>query len=371
MKKNLFILVASIAAIVLTGCKGGDNPEPSQNSIKLAYSAREIAIGDEIMADYTVTPADAKVTFTSSDPEVASVTSFGRINGLQAGATQIVVEAEGVGKDSMVIYVCEASELFTLGGFTLWDLDDASTTSDFRDSVEFSDGTKAVCKLCPGEWHVWDSNLSYDDAKGSISGAGYVIILENVPTYIIDDNNYEGGKYNGYYVGSRSLVISEDATGDSAYMVKPGAIIDANLWADLLDGIADSTAQISDAINDQAMHYIDYTNQEMYSWQAFVGEGIIKGNHAEVQYKQTIDWLGGIYGLAYDTIQNELGEDSIAIRRPVEIIKESIYYELWEDAEESEEEQAEAKAIKRFTAHKQNLPVSTKVKTLNRFYIAK
>lgn len=364
MKKNLLFAIATVA-VVFAGC---NPPSPENtNSIKVKHAAREIAIGDEIKVDVIVNPADAKLTYTSSNPEVASVTSFGIINGLEEGNTTIVVEAEGIGKDSMIVYVSEASALFTLGGFTLWDLDVTTTTSDIRDSVLLSDGTKPVCKLCPGEWHIWDNNLSFDKATGRISGAGYVIILENVPTYIIDDDNYEGGQYNGYYIGTSTLEISEKATGDSAYMIKPGRIIDATKWADLLDGV-DSTLTLADCIYDQAMHYIDYTNQKSYSYQAFVGEGIIKGNSEAVQYKQTIDWLGGIYGLAYDEeIDPETGEvTDYIIRRPVETLIQSIYYENWED-----EEQAEVRVIKRYVAPLKDIQVNRNVKTTDRLFIAK
>lgn len=370
MKKLFsFVAIAALAAVALTGCKTtpGEDPQ-TEGSIKVKYAAREIAIGDEIKVDVIVTPENAKLTYTSSDPAVASVTSFGVLTGVAEGAASIVVEAEGIGKDSMVVYVREASALFTLGGFTLWSLDKTTTTSDFRDSVELSDGTKPVCKLCPGEWHIWDNNLSFDDAAGRISGAGYVIILENVPTYVIDDDNYEGGKYNGYYIGTRSLKITETATGDSAYKIKPGHFIDVTKWADLLDGV-DTTLTTADCLYDQAMHYIDYTNQKSYSYQAFVGEGIIYGNSSEVMYKQTIDWLGGIYGLAYDEEEDpETGETKYTIRRPVETLIESIYYENWE---EDEPEEDEVRVIKRFVAPAKDMQISRDIKTTDRFFIKK
>lgn len=366
MKKYLYFATVAIAALVMTGCKGGENPG-SQTSIKMKYSAREIAIGDEIKVEVSVNPSTAKVTYYSSDPAVASVTSFGLINGLEEGATMIYAEAEGIGKDSMTLYVRLASELFELGGFTLWDLDKTTTTGNFRDSVYFSDGTSAICKVCPGEWHVWDKNLSFDNATGRISGAGYVIILSDVPTYVIDDDNYEGGKYNGYYVGTSNLRISETATGDSAYMVKPGHFIDINKWADFLDG--DTTINISDCMYDQAMHYIDYSAQDGYQYQAFVGEGIIYGDEQEVMYKQHITWLDGIYGLAYDEeIDPETQKTKYTIRRPAEALTMDIYYEKWEDPAEDEGEEV---AIKRFVRPNNDVQISRDVKTLDRFVIKK
>ena len=361
MKKIFgFVAVAAAAVVTLTSCPG-PKPQPDQDgSIKVKYPAREIAIGDEIKVDVTVTPAGTKLKYTSSDPSVASVTTFGIINGLEAGATTIVVEAEGINKkDSMTVYVREASQLFKLGGFTLWKLDKTTTLSDRRDSVLLSDGTKPVCKICPAEWHVWDNNLSFDSKKGTISGAGYVIILENVPTFVIEDDNYEGGKYNGYYIGTGSIKISSTATNDSVYMIKPGKILDATKWADYLEGV-DTTLKISECIYDQAMHYIDYTNQKAYYYQAFVGEGIIKGDDAAVQYKQTIDWSTGVYGL-------EFNEADTAFARPAKIALESIYYESWED---EEEEEAPA-VIKRFVAPRNDFKISKDVKTLDRFYMKK
>ena len=365
MKKYLYFATVAIAALALNSC----GEQPQQKTVAMKYHAREIAIGDEIKAE-VIAPADAKLIFTSSAPTVASVTSFGIINGLAKGSTIIYVEAEGLGKDSMLLNVCEASELFTLGGFTLWDLDETKTTGNFRDSVELSDGTKPVCKLCPGEWHVWDNNLSYDGSTGRISGAGYVIILENVPTYVIDDDNYFDGKYNGYYIGTRTLRITETATGDSAYRVKPGKFIDAAKWADYVDG-KDTTLTLADCIYDQAMHYIDYVNQEGYYYQAFVGEGIIYGGEAAAMYKQNIKWLGGIYGLAYDeSVDPETGKPTYEIRRPVEVLETEVYYELWEEDDEDEDE-ADAPAIKRFVAPVNNFQVSKNVKTTDRFYIKK
>ncbi len=370
MKKYLYFATVAIAALAMTGCQGQGGSEPSsKGSIKMKYPAREIAIGDEIKVEVDVTPANTKVTYTSSDPAVASVTSFGLINGLEEGNTVIYAEAEGIGKDSMILGVRQASDLFELGGFTLWSLDKTTTTGDFRDSVHFSDGTAAICKLCPGEWHVWDKNLSFDNAKGSMSGAGYVMILSNVPTYIIDDNNYEGGKYNGYYVGTSRLRIQENATGDSAYMVKPGHFIDIQKWADLLDGV-DTTLTLDDCIYDQAMHYIDYNAQKIYQYQAFVGEGLIRGDEESVMYKQNITWLQGLYGLAYDEEKDpETGETKYTIRRPAEAMTMDVYYENWE--EEEEESGDEQVAIKRYVRPYNDVQVKHNVKTLDRFVVKK
>ena len=366
MKKYFYFATVAIAALAITGCKGNDEPE-KKNSVEMKYHAREIAIGDEVKADVIVNPADAKLIFTSSDPDVASVTSFGIISGVAEGAAMIYVEAENIGKDSMLVYVREASELFALGGFTLWDLDVTTTTGNYRDTVHFANGEAAVCKLCPGEWHIWDNNLSFDSQKGTISGAGYVIILSDVPTYVIDDNNYQGGKYNGYYVGTWSLRVSENATADSAYMVKPGRIIDADKWADYIEGV-DTTLKMADCIYDQAMHYLDYNEQQGYYYQAFVGEGIVYGDEAEVMYKQNIIWLGGIYGLVYDEEEVE-GEKEYTIRRPAEVVTEEVYYELWEEDEADEE--AEAPAVKRFVAPRNDFKVNKDLKTLDRFYVRK
>ena len=108
MKKYLLFAIATVA-VVFAGC----NPPSTENtnSIKVKHAAREIAIGDEIKVDVIVNPADAKLTYSSSDPEVASVTSFGIINGHAEGSATIVVEAEGIGKAALELDALHIAQL--------------------------------------------------------------------------------------------------------------------------------------------------------------------------------------------------------------------------------------------------------------------
>ncbi|MBQ2520905.1 MAG: Ig-like domain-containing protein [Paludibacteraceae bacterium] len=336
MKKNLLFAIATVA-VVFAGC---NPPSPENtNSIKVKHAAREIAIGDEIKVDVIVNPADAKLTYSSSDPEVASVTSFGIINGHAEGSATIVVEAEGIGKDSMTIYVLDASEMFALGGMEIWNWDQTVTyREDSLVLTLIATGEKynVHCKACPAMFFVWDNNQTFNGQR--LAGVGYWSAVTEVPIHFIDDNNFLDGKYNGYPIGYDYLIISKDATKDSLNMVQPGRILDVNKWADFLDE-NDTTLSLSDCVAGPEFTYINWADYDNihYSYQAFLGEGILATDDSlGIQYRINVGWL---HRIGYYGLDAKIVGDNVEIVRPAKEAIETVYYEKWdvEDSEDSRE----------------------------------
>ncbi|MBR2167900.1 MAG: Ig-like domain-containing protein [Paludibacteraceae bacterium] len=343
MKKYLFFAMVASATLAFTSC-GTTEPEKKE-SVKMRYSAREIAVDDEIKAEVIVNPSDAKLTYYSSDTEVASVTSFGLITGKSEGVATIYVEAENIGTDSMTVYVLDASQLFKVGGMELWNWD---LTEVYREDslilTLIATGEKYTvhCKACPAMFFIWDSNQTFNGKN--LAGKGYWCAVEEVPIHFVDDDKFMDGKYNGAPITYDYLIISEKATKDSLNMVKPGRILDVNKWADLLDDV-DTTLTLNDCVAGPQFTYIDWADHDntYYSYRAFLGEGLLyNDDQLGLQYRLNVGWLHriGYYGLeAY--IVEEGDKQQIEIARPAKEAIENVYYEQW-DVEEQEVNKEEA-----------------------------
>ena len=116
MKRKLLLVlgVASIAAIGLAAC-GGDpassqSTQPSSSTketiyvedITLASDALTVNMNETVKIEATVSPTNVTtrgVTYTSENPEIATVSSSGVVTGVKAGKTNIVVESKGTKSD--------------------------------------------------------------------------------------------------------------------------------------------------------------------------------------------------------------------------------------------------------------------------------
>lgn len=117
MTKKLLLALAALSALTLSfsSCKkdpnkgGGSNPK---TEIKLKVEPRDlqIMVGETAQLTVTVSPADTKYTFESSNADIATVSDKGVVTGVKVGKTAISVKAGDAVKTAN-IEVIEASTL--------------------------------------------------------------------------------------------------------------------------------------------------------------------------------------------------------------------------------------------------------------------
>ncbi|MDR0828599.1 MAG: Ig-like domain-containing protein [Prevotellaceae bacterium] len=84
--KNISLIAMAIAAVMMVSC----NPsQPSDATITLDKQTVSVAVGKSVKINATVTPADAKVTWSVEDSEIAMVTN-GMVVGKKVGSTRII-----------------------------------------------------------------------------------------------------------------------------------------------------------------------------------------------------------------------------------------------------------------------------------------
>ena len=101
MKVTLFKLFAALLVLCsLFSCTPKEPAEIVVESIKLSTSSLELTVGDQKSLNATVSPSNAtnkKITWASSRPNVASVTTDGIVEGISAGSAVITAtSANGI-----------------------------------------------------------------------------------------------------------------------------------------------------------------------------------------------------------------------------------------------------------------------------------
>lgn len=365
MKKYFyFVAVAAIAAIAFTGCKETKKDDPKdEKSLSIQHKTRELAIGDELVID-VVKKGNFTVTYRSSDEAVATVTSFGAVTGVAKGEAQIFIDGgEDALKDTCTILVKEASEIFVVGGWTIWDLDKTDILSTDTALITLSDGTEVHCVTCWAEYHIWDNNCTL--TGNSISGRGQVIIAD-VPVYLITDT-LDGKEPNYWYVGARSLQFVDPdkfSLNDTACVYCASACRIVGSADDHYAWLTDTTNTIAPAIKGMENSHIlliDYDNQKVEAaYTGFPGVGVYTGNSAEAFYKANISWFEdgnlGTYGLA-------LNEDKSDWKDPLEWARVfDIYYErLPEEQEEVYTKQAWVAPTNHFNINRNAIKSTTEL----------
>lgn len=312
MKKYLFLAVAAVTAFAFTGCKentpgGGEEPE-SGVKISVVEKNINVAVGEEVKIRTTITPAGTtlKLVYTSSNPDVATVSSAGLVTGVATGEAQIVVSAEGATSDTCFVTVKDAFDVLSWNGWALWDLDKTTILSNDTLVTTLKTGETVHCVMIPGEFHIWDNGITYTETAqgGTVSGAGEVIIC-NSPIYLITDSLDEYGA-NYYYLGTSTLQFVENFDmNDTAYAycattnAITGTADQHMIW--LNDTLGVEEAAIS-GIDDTYILYIDYDNQKVSGYfTGLVGKSIFDGDENEALYKANISWFdpsNSYYGLA-------------------------------------------------------------------------
>jgi len=82
-------MLAVLAVLLLTGC--GEKDNPSRTSLDVDTSTLTLSVGETAVRMATSKAEDAKITYTSSNPAVATVDQFGKVTALTEGETTITI----------------------------------------------------------------------------------------------------------------------------------------------------------------------------------------------------------------------------------------------------------------------------------------
>jgi len=316
MKKYAFLAISAIVLIALSSCnKNEQQNEPSATgdvTITVTPKTMDLAVGDEQKLTVKVNPSGTtvKLTYTSSNSSVASVSEAGIVTGMASGEANIIVSAEGAKADTCHVTVQDWTDLFAWGGCALWNLDKSNILSTDTAVFTLKSGEEVHCILIEGTVHVWDKDITFTETAegGTVSGAGHVLIA-TVPIYLITDD-LEGKGPNYYYLGTDVWSFTDDPNYDMhdtayAYCAPINQIIGTaeqhHAW--LTDTTGTAPAAISNAAN-TVLSYIDYDAQDGVYWVGLVGPSVFGGDEYEALYKSNVTWFEygdyGYMGLAAD-----------------------------------------------------------------------
>lgn len=188
MKRLTILFLCALALLSIAGgCKKkiavtGDDKLPEGyvpvGSIELVAPKTTINVNEEVQFTATVSPEDASyptVTWTSSNPEVASVSESGLVKGLMKGESTIKAEAGGKDRQVVITVVkpqpagavdlgCSvywrtrnlgASTSSDAGEFYAWGAKEPGTTFLRSDYLNYDDGTYVYTAF--DNFHIYDS----------------------------------------------------------------------------------------------------------------------------------------------------------------------------------------------------------------------
>ena len=199
MKRLTILFLCALALLSIAGgCKKkiavtGDDKLPEGyvpvGSIELVAPKTTINVNEEVQFTATVSPEDASyptVTWTSSNPEVASVSESGLVKGLMKGESTI--KAEAGGKDRQVVITVvkpQPAGAVDLGLSVYWGSKNIKMSSS-ETSVWASNATAA------GDYYAWGERRSR--SKTSFTRDNYLIWESGTGykyTYIDNDHTYD------------------------------------------------------------------------------------------------------------------------------------------------------------------------------------
>ena len=91
--KHLFSgMLAVLAVLLLTGC--GEKDNPSRTSLDIDTSTLILSVGETATRTATSKAEDAVITYTSSNPTVATVDQIGKVTALTEGETTITIKMD-------------------------------------------------------------------------------------------------------------------------------------------------------------------------------------------------------------------------------------------------------------------------------------
>jgi len=212
MKKLFnFVAFAAIAAIAFTGCQQKEQPKDAL-TLKLSQNYAEIGVNEEVRLNTTITPTTlgVQLTYTSSDPAVATVSGSGLVTGVALGETYVYVSAPNAKGDSCKVVV---SDMAVYNDFNIVDY---GLFGEFA-PIEGTDTTlsltvgDAVCQLNYIHLYAWDGEAKFVSGSG-FAGDGWVISVDNFPVYVIKSLP-AAPQYEGYYISTGGFGVAEQEEG--------------------------------------------------------------------------------------------------------------------------------------------------------------
>lgn len=368
MKKYVFMAIAAITAISFAGCKDDNNvPVNPTTDAQVVVSPKtlDLAVGAEskLRAALNPTKEGLTIAFKSENEEIATVSASGIVTGVATGTVNIIASAEGYKADTCVVTVISAADAFKWAGFSIWNLDKANVYSKDTTQVKLSNGLEVNCITVYSMYYLWSEGLVFTGTK--LAGAGYLAILDSVPTWVITDSIDPNGA-NYYYVSTMLEIVPfeeyDPTKAANACTAPAGKLVDLDqhlLWFN------DETYEVEAGIAGSYVYYADYDNSKFYPYEALLGaNSLYDGDENIAYYKSHVLWSDGAFGLA-------INEEGTALKDPAEWANfEESYYENL--PEESAESAKKAETISSIIRENDALlqAIRTK-KALDKFYILK
>ncbi len=90
----LYLSLALMTLALLTSCGPDANkPTPEVTALTLSATTAQLSVGETLQLTASVTPADAKVTFTTDNAAVATVCEKGIVKAIAPGTATITAKA--------------------------------------------------------------------------------------------------------------------------------------------------------------------------------------------------------------------------------------------------------------------------------------
>lgn len=230
MKKSIIFSLTAIAliAFAFTSCKKDSDVVTEITGLTIKPATLILSPGEGLRLTVATEPANAVVTitWTSSNPEVATVAENGYVTAVDFGEATITAKS-GDYSATCAVSVKSAYERLGFTGACILNYD--TTYTDKVDTIESMDGDKYLCKKVLCQVEVFTEGFYWNN-DGELTGQETGGILEfEAPFY------WAPGWLNGAETGTRFVLgdwgISDDTTkypDSTAQVGRPASIDEAN-----------------------------------------------------------------------------------------------------------------------------------------------
>lgn len=323
MKKVLFSLLA--VALVFVGCKQKQDVK-EVTSLTLDKTSLALVVGgapQKLTA--TVTPADATITWETSNEAVATVNA-GIVTAVAEGTCTVTAKAgELTAKCEVTVTTEEAAYEWQFGGCGLFGLEEVAGADTVP--VELTIGT-LKCLPATSNVFIWGSGLTFKNNVG-FTGEDYMFYCPT-QVYVIVDPDSAYSDYVGYYVGSAEGFIVSPEGG--IYNLEQGQVTED--YAEALLNVLYRDSTLTD--EEVSALYEAWDNSIVGSYALlrdadgayYPFEGLLVGgqidwdNNDNYYYDLTINWFDysetAQYGIKGQIVEEE-GERYFTFTEPYEM----------------------------------------------------